>query len=164
VIRIIVLLLLGAIIYFSFKAFLRKSPEVIAQYMRTAALLLLGGVFIFLGVTGHLNGLFALLGVLLAFMLRLMPLLLNHAPTLHKLWEKFSNGKTKSSSNQQNTNATGNMSKAEAYEVLGLKPNASEDEIITAHRKLIQKNHPDRGGSDYLATKINLAKKILLNK
>ncbi|TXL74338.1 molecular chaperone DnaJ [Vineibacter terrae] len=54
------------------------------------------------------------------------------------------------------------MSVDEAYAVLGLKSGATADEIRAAYRKLMLLNHPDRGGSDWLAAKINRARQVLL--
>ncbi|MDO8862232.1 DnaJ domain-containing protein [Haliea sp. E1-2-M8] len=54
------------------------------------------------------------------------------------------------------------LSRAEALAVLGLEDNASDEDIVQAHRKLMQKLHPDRGGNDYLAAKVNQAKDFLL--
>lgn len=53
------------------------------------------------------------------------------------------------------------MSKREAILILNVKNNATKSEIKDAHRKILMINHPDNGGSTYIASKINEAKELL---
>lgn len=56
------------------------------------------------------------------------------------------------------------MTRREAAQILGVRESAPEDKIKEAHRRIMVANHPDSGGSSYIATKVNEAKEMLLGK
>ena len=61
--------------------------------------------------------------------------------------------------------ANGNaMDEQEACAILGVAPGCSRDEVMAAHRRLMLKLHPDRGGNDYLAARLNEARDVLIGR
>mmetsp|Transcript_27813 Transcript_27813/g.38677 ORF Transcript_27813/g.38677 Transcript_27813/m.38677 type:complete len:103 (-) Transcript_27813:130-438(-) len=56
------------------------------------------------------------------------------------------------------------MTRIEAARILGIRQTAANIKITQAHRRLMLANHPDAGGSHYMATKINEAKEMLLKR
>jgi len=87
-------------------------------------------------------------------------LLQTYLDRVHNGWRDSASGAQQSDSYAPSAA----MSETEALEILGLTVGASDDQVVEAHRRLMHKLHPDRGGSSYLAAKINLAKDFLLNR
>lgn len=74
---------------------------------------------------------------------------------------KWRDGISPDQSSEVSSN-TSEMNRQEALSILGLDESAGKKDIIMAHKRLMQKVHPDTGGSEYLASKINQAKSFLL--
>ena len=71
---------------------------------------------------------------------------------------------TKRSSSAPPPDASESVSVSEAWEILGLPPGADKAAIITAHKKLMGRLHPDKGGSTFLASRVNQAKDRLISE
>ena len=155
------LLLLGillVIVFYALRGMLQSASAHAARKLRMAMVWV--GVFVLLALaaSGRLNWVVPLGGALIATAMRLGPLVMQLAPLLRRLLRR---GQAQADENPP-APARGKMSRDEAYDLLGLARNATRDDILHAHRRLMQKLHPDRGGTDYLAAKLNQARDVLL--
>ena len=87
-------------------------------------------------------------------------------PLIWRQWQAYRMGigqqRQSGGSTQPPPRRQGGMTVDEAYQVLGLRPGSTEAEIREAHHRLMRTAHPDSGGSDWLATRVNQARDVLL--
>ncbi len=155
-----ILIIAGIIGILLFLRWMRKQPK---NKQIQGILILAAVVLVGLAITGRLHPLFALLAAAVASFQKFAGLL-RFLPLFKNLFTSKPGPQSDTSDNTNPTNLSSKMTREEAQKVLGVKENATAEEIIEAHRKLIQKMHPDRGGNDYLAAKINQAKDYLLER
>ncbi len=154
--RLILLLAIAFVVYVLYRRAQATPPE-----QRKAEYVKLGlGVAVLivvaLTVTGRMHWIGAVITGLLVAVRQMLPHLVKLFPILASMRNK---GAAERATPPQ---SSPNMTTKEALAVLGLDEGASEEDIVAAHRSMMQKNHPDRGGSDYLAAKINQAKDKLI--
>ncbi len=160
------LISLGVLIFF---IAIMLSPRLRAWLWARAPILVLGtigAIAVALAATGRLNWIFAAIGAALPIVWRLASLL-RFLPWITRLLGMGSAQarQGKADEGQQGRKPGGSrMSREEAIEILGLEPGADREAILAAHRRLMQKLHPDRGGTDYLAARLNEARDRLLEE
>ena len=141
-------MLLGALAFLGLYVLASALAKMTASALRRLLLVIgfvtIGAGMIFFALMGRYQ-LAAPLGFVLLWLVRLW-----------RVWQMV--GPAASAMRQEN----GRMSRAEAFEILGLEEGADRAAIEAAYRELIVKNHPDQGGTDWLAARLNEARDVLL--
>lgn len=132
-----------------------RGPIRYTTVITVAAAVLVAGLAV-LAASGRLHWLIAAGAAVFPFLRRGLGLL-RFAPLIGSLIRRLGLGGAAAG-------AGGAMSRERALEILDLSGHPDPDEIRAAHRRLIQRLHPDRGGSKYLAQQLNEAKQCLLDE
>ncbi len=151
-------IVLAALIHYGLKFFAQAEPTTVRRVIRFMLIAVVIGIIVLLMRAGliHLAAIISFVGVALPLITRAL-----HAKAA---WNSAQRSKQSESDQGNATQQTAQrMTKAEAQEVLGVDENASRTDIQEAYHRLIRKNHPDQGGSKFLASQINTARDILLN-
>ena len=177
IVRLLLVLIVISLAWF-YMAKLRKMSEAERKnFLKRTLLWGFVGFVCILVVAGRAHWLLAPVALILpllqrgAGLLRYLPRLLRFLPMMQAILKMFYGPAAAGQSQAGNDNYGGNrvtsgppMSRVQAAEILGVELNASEEDIVAAHRRLIQRVHPDRGGSDALAAQINDAKRVMLGQ
>ena len=140
----ILLALIGAILIFWLMLKLKEAdPKTLQKSFRITLLLVLILAIIYSALTGRIGIVAAgALGLVILFTPKIKTFFKDRSP-------KY---------------LTRDMTVEEAAQVLGVSTEASESEIQEAYHRLISKNHPDHGGSKYIAQQLNQARDLMLKK
>ncbi|ONF43440.1 molecular chaperone DnaJ [Marinobacter lutaoensis] len=152
-------LVLAGLVFFALRYWASLAPEAKKRASWTLVLGVAGAVLLVLVLTGRIHLITAAVAAVIP-LLRKVPALLRHLPILTRLVSGVK--RDRNGPDERLRRAADGMSEREACEVLGVAPGCSREEVIAAHRRLMQKLHPDRGGNDYLAAQVNEAKRVLL--
>ena len=177
--RMILLIAVGIFAWLAIQQFKYSPPERRRKLLVQYVLIALAVAAVLLAVTGRLHWVGAAVAVVLPVLNRLWRTFGRHLPWIAPLIAKHAQAKAEkekakrdSGNSDRGQKAEGKTQRpnepqltvAEARKILSVSAHATREEIIGAHRKLIQKFHPDRGGNDYLASRINAAKALLLKQ
>ncbi|MCF6219375.1 MAG: hypothetical protein L3J94_11615 [Gammaproteobacteria bacterium] len=156
--RIFLIIPLLIALYFGLRWFARAKVDDAKRAIQVVIFTLVLALVLFLVVSGKLSWLFA--AAVAAY------------PIIQRIWSGWRIFRwlkaRKQQQNGQDAPAAkpnrGGMSAETAYATLKPKPGASREEVIAAHRTLMSKAHPDRGGSDQQAQQLNAAKAFLIEQ
>jgi len=142
-------------LYALYRFFMKADIKQIKALFLTSVIVVLSLALFFMAITGRLPAALALLAAITPFAIG--------------LWKiKQGGGATKDSSSRRRPGSSSNgnkpLTRKEALEVLGLKDNATQEDIKDAYKKLIKKVHPDHEGSEWMSTKLNEARDLLLKQ
>lgn len=140
-----------------------EAPERRGRLKRMVVVVVLLGALLLLVRLGQVR-LAAIGAFLLAAVRLVLPLALRLVPLLLSRWANRRPGEPSEPGGAPGFRPSTRLTRAEALEILGVTEGATDDEIRRAHAELIKKVHPDRGGTSYLASRVNLARDLLLSK
>ncbi len=129
------------------------------RYLQKIIMWGLIAVIFLLAATGRIHWIGAIFAALFPVLKFVFVWVLRFFPALAKIYSARAN--TGSASTPTSTSV---MDSAEAREILGVSESPTIEEVQIAFKRQMQKVHPDRGGSDYFATKLNEARDILLKE
>lgn len=158
-IRVVLLLAVFTLGYILWQKLKKCPPKQRRQLLIKSVVLFFIAIILLLVMTGRVHWIMAIIAALIPLSKILLSLLFRARPFL-QFWRRHR--QTQNNDIPSSNPANNKLAEDEAWQILGLAPGASRDEVIQAHKKLIQKLHPDRGGNNYLAAKLNAARDLLL--